>query len=231
MICCLCGATPGRGRSTQRAGHYTYWWRRTRRRRWGSFHRSVGVDAASAITVHCGEAPHNFHDMESDHPSRILDKCASAMATLGQNNATIAQGEYFVALGPEHAATCASAGWSRRDVSSYLFQMARLPARVFRAQFDLRAWFPWMHGVADDEMLPMTAEVDPSGVVCGGAGKHECVRLGHASALRCRSMTGASMEQSCTRRAVGRPRHVGDVADRLAGLRIGCRQPQADAKL
>jgi hypothetical protein len=175
----VAGATPGPGDASTQGGPAKYAYcvaENTAASPWGSFHRSVGVDAASAITVHCGEAPHNFHDMESDHPSRILDKCASAMATLGQNNATIAQGEYFVALGPEHAATCASAGWSRADVSSYLFQMARLPARVFRAQFDLRAWFPWMHGVADDELLPMTGDADNIKVfVCGGAGKHSSV--------------------------------------------------------
>ena len=41
--------------------------------------------------------------MDSEEPARILDKCASAMASLGQNNAPISQGEYFVVLGPEHA--------------------------------------------------------------------------------------------------------------------------------
>ena len=47
---------------------------------------------------------------------------------------------------------------------------------MYGAQFDLRAWFPWMHGVADDELLPMTGEVDHIKVfVCGGAGKHSSV--------------------------------------------------------
>ena len=35
---------------------------------WESYARSIGVDAPSAVTIHCGESPHNFHDMESDEP-------------------------------------------------------------------------------------------------------------------------------------------------------------------
>ena len=41
-----------------------------------------GVDAPSAITIHCGENPHNVHDMESGTPGPILDKIATAMTTL-----------------------------------------------------------------------------------------------------------------------------------------------------
>ena len=143
---------------------------------WENYPASRGIDAASAVTVHCGEAPHNFHDMESDHPARILDKCAAAMASLGQNNAVIAQGEYFVALGPEHAATAASHGWTRQDVASYLFDRARLPAGLVRAQFDRVAWAPWMHAMGDDHLMPVTAHPDNIRVfVCGGAGKHSSV--------------------------------------------------------
>ena len=144
---------------------------------WPAYHRSRGVEAAAAVTVHCGENPHNVHDMESDTPEPILTKVASVMTTLGANNAPISQGEFLVVLCPEHAATIARAGWDRRDVAGYLFQMARLPARVFHAAFASRAWAPWMQAVTDpDEFLPMTAEPDNVRVlVSGGAGKHSCV--------------------------------------------------------
>ena len=69
------------------------------------------------------------------------------MTTLGQNNALHRPGEYFVLLGPEHAATIAAAGWSRRDVSVYLYERARMPAGTFRRQFESRAWLPWMDAV------------------------------------------------------------------------------------
>jgi hypothetical protein len=144
---------------------------------WPAYHRSRGVDTASAVTVHCGEGPHNFHDMEADSPGPILDKAASVMATLGVNNAPISEGEYFVVLGPEHAATIAGAGWSRDDVQAYLFQRARLPRRVLRGAFETLRWEPWMLAVADDEaLIPMTAQADNIRVlVAGGAGKHSCV--------------------------------------------------------
>lgn len=143
---------------------------------WEGYARSVGVDAPSAVTLHCGENPHNFHDMEADRPGPILDKCASAMATLGVNNAPIAQGEYFVGLGPEHAATIAAAGWSRRDIQSYLYERARIPAGRYRAQFGSLAWFPWMHEVPDDHPMPATGHPDHVKIfVVGGAGKHSCV--------------------------------------------------------
>ncbi len=143
---------------------------------WEAYPRSRGVDAASAITIHCGENPHNVHDMESSTPAPILDKVATAMTSFGQNNAPIAQGEYFVILGPEHAATIANAGWGRPDVSLYLYDRARMAAGRFRQAFASRAWMPWMEAVPDDHLLPMTGRPDNIRVlVTGGAGKHSCV--------------------------------------------------------
>jgi hypothetical protein len=143
---------------------------------WGDFHRARGVDAPSAITVHCGENPHNFHDMESDAPEPILEKAASVMATLGVNNAPISQGEFFVVLCPEHAATIAGRGWSRDDVSGFLFAHARLPAGRLRAAFAGRVWPEWMEAAPDETPVPLTETVENIRVlVAGGAGKHSCV--------------------------------------------------------
>ncbi|MGI9600969.1 MAG: hypothetical protein ACR2QE_03730 [Acidimicrobiales bacterium] len=143
---------------------------------WGPYPATVGVDAPSAVTVHCGENPHNFHDMESDHPERILGKAASLMTTFGANNACIAQGEFFVGLCPEHASTIAGAGMDRGDVSQWLFDHARRPAGEYRAHFDLRAWTEEMEATADDELLAPTGHPDNIKVfVVGGAGKHSCV--------------------------------------------------------
>lgn len=143
---------------------------------WESYPRSLGVDAPSAVTVACAENPHNFHDMEHHDPARILDKAASAIASLGCNNACISQGEIFVVLCPEHAATIAAAGWDRSDVQSYLYETARLPARTLRRAFTLRKWEAWMEAADDDVLLPMTGHPDNYRVlVAGGAGKHSCV--------------------------------------------------------
>lgn len=175
----IAGAVPGPGDASTQGGPAKYTFcvaENTAESPWGGYARSVGVDARSAVTVHCGEAPHNAHDMESAAPAAILDKLASAMTSLGQNNAPIAQGEYFVALCPEHAAACADAGWTRADVASYLFQNARLPAGEFRAAFGLLAWEPWQQALPDDALVPMTGHPDHIKVlVVGGAGKHSCV--------------------------------------------------------
>jgi hypothetical protein len=143
---------------------------------WESYPRSCGVDAASAVTIHCGENPHNFHDMESDAPAPILDKGASVMATLGSNNAPVSSAEFFVVLGPEHAATLAGAGWTRRDVQTYLYEKARLPAGVFRRAFGVTQYRPWLAALRDEDPMPITDHPDNVRVlVAGGPGKHSCV--------------------------------------------------------
>jgi hypothetical protein len=144
---------------------------------WPAFDRSRGIEAPSSVTVFCGEGPHNFHDMESEEPVRLLTKAASVMTTLGSNNACISQGEFFVVLCPEHAATIAGHGWSREDVQSFLFEHARLPRGTLRGAFDSLAWHESLLAVEDDDaMLPMTEEAGNIRiVVAGGAGKHSCV--------------------------------------------------------
>ena len=175
----VAGAVPGPGDASTQGGPAKYSYcvaENIAATPWQGYAASVGVDAPSAVTVHCGEGPHNVHDMESGSAAPILDKVASVMATLGPNNAPISQGEFFIALGPEHAATIADNGWSRRDVQSYLFQRARLPAARLRGAFASLAWEPWLHGVPDDDLLPLTSHPDNIRVfVCGGAGKHSCV--------------------------------------------------------
>ncbi|MBL89900.1 MAG: hypothetical protein CL517_06445 [Actinobacteria bacterium] len=175
----IAGAIPGPGdASTQgQPSKYTYCIAENQEESpWESYPESLGVDSGSALTVHCGENPHNFHDMESKNIERILDKAASSMTTFGVNNACISGGEWFVILCPEHAATAFNQGWGRKDVSEYLFEKARMPAGEFRKQFELLAWADWMKSLSDREMVPMTQDVENIKViVSGGAGKHSCV--------------------------------------------------------
>ena len=143
---------------------------------WESYRRHVGVDAASAVTIACGENPHNFHDMESEAPAPILEKAASVIATLGSNNAPVSAAEFFVFLGPEHAETAARAGWRRSDIQSYLYERARIPAQRLRAAFDVVQHRPWLAALPEDEHLPIADHPDRFRIlVCGGPGKHSCV--------------------------------------------------------
>ncbi|MEM7413522.1 MAG: hypothetical protein AAF430_25040 [Myxococcota bacterium] len=175
----IAGARPGAGDASSQGqpSKYTYCIAENEGASpWETYPRSVGVEAPSAVTLHCGENPHNFHDMESEAPEAILDKGASVMATLGSNNAPVSSAEFFVVLGPEHAATIAGAGWSRRDVQSYLYERARLPAPVLRGAFDVVQHRPWHQALPADAPLPITDHPDNLRVlVAGGAGKHSCV--------------------------------------------------------
>ena len=179
MLLHVAGAVPGAGDASTQGGpaKYTYCVAENLAESpWGGYAASVGVDAPSAVTVHCGEAPHNFHDMESNRPAAILDKAASVMTSLGSNNAPVSSAEFFVMLCPEHAAACATAGWTRRHVASYLHERARMRARDLRAAFALRAWAPWQEALEDDAQVPMTEHPDNIKVmVVGGPGKHSSV--------------------------------------------------------
>ena len=176
----VAGARPGAGDASTQGGPAKYAYciaENARANPWESYAKHCGVVSDSAVTVTCGEAPHNFHDMERKaDPGRILDKAASVMATLGSNNAPISTAEFFVVLGPEHATTIAGEGWSRRDVQSYLFERARLPVRLFRQAFENMALRPWEHALPEDAAKPMVSHPDQIRVlVAGGAGKHSSV--------------------------------------------------------
>ena len=137
------------------------------------------MHAASTVTVHCGEGPHNVHDMEAEgDPALILDKIASAMTSLGMNNAPISQGRVLPRPRPG-TRVFARHGMRRTDIAGYLFNQARMPAKVFHRHFEERAWDEWMKLVAPDDLLPMTGHPDNIKVfVVGGAGKHSSSRRG-----------------------------------------------------
>ena len=90
----VAGAVPGPGDASTQGGPAKYSYcvaENASATPWEGYAASVGIHAASAVTVHCGEGPHNVHDMESSEPPPILDKVASAMASLGPNNVVISQ--------------------------------------------------------------------------------------------------------------------------------------------
>ena len=175
----VAGATPGTGDASTQGSPAKYSYcvaENLDSSPWGGYARSVGINDESAVTIHCGEAPHNVHDMESSEPSAILDKVASTMTSWGQNNAPISQGEYFIALCPEHASTCSSHGWSRSDIASYLFNKATVNVGEARKAFELRAWAPWQHALEDTDTISMTEKPENIKIfVTGGAGKHSCI--------------------------------------------------------
>ena len=140
--------------------------------------------------------------MESNDIERILDKAASSMTTFGVNNACISGGEWFIILCPEHARTAFNQGWSREDISGYLFEKARMPAGEFRKQFDLLAWADWMQSLPDESMVPMTQDVENIRVIVTTSlettiGRMACLHLAAANEISepCGLSTGALLNE------------------------------------
>lgn len=175
----VAGARPGAGdASTQgQPSKYTYCVAENEAESpWPAYPASCGIDAPSAVTVHCGENPHNVQDHEVRSAELTLEMVASTMATLGSNNAPVSSAEWFVFFGPEHAQGIADAGYSREDVQQFLFERARLPMHRFRRTFEITQYADWEEALGDDEEKPLARDPDRFRIlVTGGAGKHSCV--------------------------------------------------------
>lgn len=143
----------------------------------------AGLEArADAITMFGGENPHNVNDHVSTSADGVLDSVAAVIANPASNPAHYTQGEIFVVMSPEHAATVAKGGFDRADVQAYLFQRARLPLWRLRrgGMWGMQAWAPWMEAITDpDALIPPVRSPDGFRVlVAGGPGKHSSVLPG-----------------------------------------------------
>jgi hypothetical protein len=91
---------------------------------WAPYHVEKGFDPGdSTVFVLAAEPPHSVTNHVADDPQGILDSIASAMSTIAHNNA-VSSGHCAVILGPEHARTIGTRGWTRHDVKSYLHMNA-----------------------------------------------------------------------------------------------------------
>jgi hypothetical protein len=141
---------------------------------WEPLHVEHGFDRdTSVVTTIACEGPHNIQDHYSYTGLGILKVVAGAMGQAGSNN-ILAGGHPLLCLGPEHAATIARDGYTKRQVKEFLVEHARFPlARLgdeYRAHLIQR-------GAKDapDTMVPAVRSVDDvTVIVTGGAGKHSC---------------------------------------------------------
>jgi hypothetical protein len=141
---------------------------------WGPWH------AADTVTVFGGEPPHNVNDHVSTTASGILTTVANTAVSLGSNVGWyMSQSQLMVVLGPEHAATVAGDGLSRRDVQQFIYEHARLPLRILRlsGMWGMHDWPAWMRATRDDDaLMPQVLSPDEVFViVAGGPGKHSAV--------------------------------------------------------
>jgi len=91
---------------------------------WETLAETRGCAAGdNAVTVVACENPKLvFDDMSSD-PEHLLAAPADAMSYLGSMNA-LRRSDLVVAISPDHAKICDSAGWSKADVHQYLCEKA-----------------------------------------------------------------------------------------------------------
>jgi hypothetical protein len=146
---------------------------------WGSFATERGIpDGASAVTVYGCEPPHNVNDHEHGDAEGILRVAADTLRTLGANPWFIAwhgHKEVMLILGPEHAASIASSGWSRTQVREFLFAAIRRrrDELALGGMYGMRDWPPGLNQLPADALIPMVP--DPENIlilVAGGPGKH-----------------------------------------------------------
>jgi hypothetical protein len=140
---------------------------------WEPLHVEAGLPAdVSVVTAFGCEGPHNIQDHFSSTGLGVLLTVAGAMGQAGSNN-LLGRGWPLLSLGPEHAATIARDGYSKRQVKQFLFEHARFP--LARLGPDYRRQQIEHHKAADspDTMLPIVkAPDDITVIVVGGAGKH-----------------------------------------------------------
>jgi hypothetical protein len=137
---------------------------------WEPLHVEKGFDvSASVVTVAGVENPHNINDHTAVTAEEVLTTIVGSIATLGSNNVLAQRGNPVLALGPEHAATIAKGGFSKRDVKAYIHEKARIPRnRLYEGLVTRR--FP---DLGEDASIPVTLnQEDLIIIVVGGAGKH-----------------------------------------------------------
>ena len=146
---------------------------------WGSFITDRGFAAdANAVTVYGGEPPHNINDHEHGDPESLLLLAGDVFKELGHNTWFLAwQGrkELLLVLGPEHAASIASTGWSRQKVQEFLFAaMSRKRSElVIGGMYGMRDWPAALNDLPMDALIaPVPAPKDILVMVVGGTGKH-----------------------------------------------------------
>jgi hypothetical protein len=140
---------------------------------WEPLHVEAGLPAStSTVTVFGCEGPHNIQDHYSNTALGVLRTVAGAMGQAGSNN-LLGRGWPLLSLGPEHAATIAKEGYTKKQVKEFLFEHARFPLKRLGLEFQRQQIEHWNVVDAVETMVPIVSRAeDISVIVVGGAGKH-----------------------------------------------------------
>ncbi len=120
------------------------------------------------------EGPHNIQDHFSNTGLGVLLTVAGAMGQAGSNN-LLGWGWPLLSLGPEHAATIARDGYTKKAVKEFLFEHARFPLARLGREYQQQQIERHRAVSAPDTMLSIVRRAeDIHVIVAGGAGKHSC---------------------------------------------------------
>ena len=145
---------------------------------WPAFHADRGfAPDTSAVTMLCAESPHNVNDLVSKTAHKYLGTAASAMSHLGANGVYRSglPSEQMLVLTAEAATWLSNQGWSKADVSQFIFETARQPIRLMRDRggFDMTPLAPFVNLDEDEDMAPIVPRPeDILIVIAGGHGRH-----------------------------------------------------------
>jgi hypothetical protein len=148
---------------------------------WPSYHvETAGLRPdQSAITMMGAEGPHHVNDHVSVDAVGVLSTVASMITVLGSNPTWLTGSQTVVVLGPEHAASVAKSGFTRRDVQCWLYENARLPLAQLKrgGMWGMQIWPKWKDAVTDDSALicPLDSPDSFKIMVAGGPGRNSAV--------------------------------------------------------
>jgi hypothetical protein len=176
------GARPGReDRATLgHAGKFTYCLAENETQSpWDPLHIERGFRRDESTVTVCGsEAPHNVNDHGSTTGETLLAAVAGTAATAGSNNIYLG-GDPLVILGPEHAQTIASSGWSKAEFKRRFWDAARVPLAKFSADNIARFKLTYPErfvNAGPQTLLPFASRPeDVMVIVAGGPGKHSAI--------------------------------------------------------
>src|SRR2546425_1254968 len=117
-------------------------------------------------------------DPGSTTAEALLFAIAGTAATTGSNNIYLG-GEPLVVLGPEHAQTFATGGWSKADVKRAIWERARVRLDRFspenRERFAVIDPARFRDRLLADEVALCASPDDQMVIVAGGPGKHSAI--------------------------------------------------------
>ncbi|MBM4443006.1 MAG: hypothetical protein FJ027_21560 [Candidatus Rokubacteria bacterium] len=113
-------------------GKYSFCFAERPEHPWEPFHVSRGFAATdSTVTVYASNSLHQVFNQLASTPEPILACYADALCNLGSPN-VLGFNEGLVVMGFEHAEVMRAAGWSRRDVQTWLVEHARRRVAEFK---------------------------------------------------------------------------------------------------